>query len=385
MTRKHRVLIDASPVTNRVDGLAVYIVNLIKYLPESSFDRFDYSVLLNPEVDWPDLAAAMQARPFREIRARIAHIGPKRDWDLRRFMKRHRDQFDLVHITSNNYPFGLAGGIATIHDVTFMRWFEGRRGIPGYARLARLYMRAMVRNALRRADAIITVSASVQDQVGHLFHATEAERRKLHVIHEGWEHLADYEQATCERPPSTGCYLFFLGTFRPHKNLGNLLEGFRLAIERIPADRKLVIGGSSQLPDEVRRQIESINAAGERVILAGYLSNACVREYYRHAEAFVFPSFSEGFGIPVLESFYYGTPLICANATALPEIAGDGALYFDPSDPRDIADAIVRFYDEPALRDQLIERGRERLGLFSWAKMARETVSLYERTLESRK
>lgn len=374
---KPRVLIDASPVTNMVDGLAVYIVNLIKHLPAESFERFDYTVLLNPGVEWPDLTAALQARPFAVLRERIAPIGPRRDWDMWRFRRRHRGAFDFVHITSNNYPFGMRGGIGTIHDVTFKGWFEGRRGIPGYATLARLYMVGMIRNCLRSADAIIAVSQSSQDEVARLFGVTADERAKFHVFHEGWEHLADYETGVCDDSPGDlDGYLFFLGSHRPHKNLEKLLEGFRLASDRIPPDKRLVIGGSSEMLSPASRRLA--DTLGSRLRFAGYLSNACVREYYRHADAFIFPSLSEGFGIPVLEAFHFGTPLLCSKATALPEVAGDAALYFDPASAEAIADAIVRFYADPALAARLREAGRQRLKQFSWARMAEQIVMLYQ-------
>ena len=120
------------------------------------------------------------------------------------------------------------------------------------------------------------------------------------------------------------------------------------------------------------------------MVFTGYVSNACVSRLYREADAFIFPSLSEGFGLPVLEAFHYGTPLLCSNATSLPEVAGDAALYFDPHDAGAIADAIVRFYADPKLGPRLAEAGRRRLREFSWAKAARETVDLSRRCLSGR-
>lgn len=377
------VLIDATPVTGSVDGLSVYIVNLIKNLPPASFAEFDFTVLLNPGVEWPDLAAAMRAGKIREMRERIAPIGPRRDWDMFRFLRRHGGSFDLVHITSNNYPFALRNGVCTIHDVTFKTWFDRKRGIPGSAWAARLYLTQVIRNALRNARAIIAVSDSTRREIGRLFGASEADMRKIHVIHEGWEHLDGYDEEGCEAFGfEEAGYLFFLGSYRVHKNLTRLLEGFRVALPHIPSGKRLVISGSSgKLSEHHRALLAEINAAGERVVFTGYVSNGCVRRLYARADAFVLPSLSEGFGLPVLEAFYLGAPLLSSSATSLPEVAGEAALYFDPHDPSDMAEAIVRFYSDPALGPRLAEAGKRRLGEFSWAKAAAETVEIYRRCL----
>lgn len=382
---RKRVLIDATPVTSSVDGLSVYIVNLIKNLPAASFSEFEFTVLLNPGVEWPDLAAAIRERGISEMREEIAPIGPRRDWDMLRFLRRHRERFDLIHITSNNYPLALRGGVCTIHDVTFKRWFDSKSRVPGWKLAARFYLDRVVRKALKRAQAVIAVSESTRSELAAIFAPPPADLAKIEVIHEGWEHLVDYEGGECEPFDFEGAgYLFFLGSYRVHKNLGHLLEAFRMALDRIPEDRKLVISGSSgKLSAANRGLLAAINRERERVVFTGYVSNACVSRLYREADAFIFPSLSEGFGLPVLEAFHYGTPLLCSNATSLPEVAGDAALYFNPHDPRDMADAIVRFYADPALGPRLAEAGKRRLALFSWRKAAEETVAVYRRCLAS--
>lgn len=382
--RRKRILIDASTLSPTVDGLAVYIINLIKNLPEGAIREFDFTVLLNPGVEWPDLEEAMQVRQIRVIREKVAPIGPRRDWDMLRFLRRHRGEFDLVHITSNNYPLALKGGIATIHDVTFKRWFAIKNGLPGSAAAARLYLTMVIQRCLRRAQAVIAVSGSTRNELEQLFRPRPADRAKIKVIHEGWEHLRDY-QGDCEpfgfEPDG---YLFFLGSYRVHKNLTNLLEAFRLTAGRIPENKRLVISGKSgELSDENRQLISEINAERERVVFTGYVSNACVRRLYREADAFVFPSLAEGFGLPVLEAFYCRTPLLCARATSLPEVAGDAAVYFDPTDPADIADAIVRFYADPSLPAELRAKGERRLEHFSWTKTVDQTVDLYRDCLSA--
>ena len=376
---RKRVLIDASTITMSEDGLAVYIVSLIRHLADLPNVDLEFTVLLNPGVHRPDLDQAISAGGMQDLRARIAPIGPKRDWDMFRFLRKHRGRFDLIHVTSNNYPFALKGGVATIHDVTFKHWFHRQAGVPGSAWLARLYLDRVTRHCLKHADAIIAVSESTRRELGLHFDATTAECAKIKVIHEGWEHLVNPdERAQPVLAPRSNGYLFSLGSHRVHKNLAGLLEGFRLALPRIPAGKRLVIGGTSgQKASAYRLLVDEINSKSERVGFTGYLPTAEVRNHYRHADAFIFPSLSEGFGLPVLEAFYYGTPLLCSRDTALPEVAGDAAFYFDPADPSSIANAIVRFYADPADAGRLRALGTERLGKFSWRHAAEQTLAVY--------
>ncbi len=102
---------------------------------------------------------------------------------------------------------------------------------------------------------------------------------------------------------------------------------------------------------------------------------------FSNADAFIYPSLWEGFGIPILEAFYYNVPVLCSNTASLPEVAGDAGIYFDPYDPESIAEAIVGFYADETKRVTYIEKGKEQLAKFSSTKAAIETIELYEKCL----
>lgn len=380
---RKRILIDATTVTSIPDGLSIYIINVLKHLPDDAVAQFDFAVLADPDVERPDFWEVVRARGIGIVAAKIAPIGPKRDWQMSRWLKRHRGSYDLFHSTSNSYPTAMRGGVTTIHDVTFRRWFHNPGGIPGARYLATAYLSHVIRTALKRADRIITVSDATRREVASQFGASEAQLEKFRVTHLGWEHLLDYEGDGDEgiALPQAG-YIFFLGSYRTHKNLKRTLEAFELAVPRLPAGKALLIsGGSAKLSDGLKALIDRINAAGERVIFTGYASNAAIRRYYREADAFIFPSLAEGFGIPVLEAFHFGTPLLAAQTASIPEVAGDAALYFDPFDGTAIAEAMVRFYADPQLGPRLVEAGRRRLNDFSWKKTASQTALIYRECL----
>ena len=380
---KKKVLIDATPVTSLVDGLSNYIINLIKYLPAESFDEFEYTILINKGLRRDEFTSFLTASNCKVLEKRIAPIGPKRDWNMFWFFLKHRKKFDVVHITSNNYPFILNKGIITIHDITFKRFFDN----PKYTfNLATTYMNKVIGNSIKRSKAIIAISNSTKNELIKWYHLDEKYSEKIKVIYEGWEHVKepDYNKNNITgfiAPPQSN-YIFYLGTFRIHKNISGLLAAFLLALDRIPANKKLAISGSGKNIKEKDLVIfKEINKNGERVFFTGYLPNASVEEYFKNADCYILPSLSEGFGLPVLEAFYYQTPVLCSNTTSLPEVAGDAALYFDPYNPQDIADAIIKFYTSPSLAAQLIETGNEQLKRFSWSKTAKETVEVYRSSI----
>lgn len=380
---KKKILIDASTVTFQVDGLSNYIINIIKYLPAESFSQFEYTVLINPGLKRPELTTLLEAGDFKIIKRKIASIGPKRDWGMFWFLRRHEKNYDLIHITSSNFPLSLRNGICTIHDLTFKKYFDS----PKYTfNLATTYMDMVVRNCLKYAKSIIAVSQSTKNELINNFNIDEKTSDKINVIHEGWEHLTHYtsdKKNPCEAQVLVkNNYLFYLGTTRKHKNLSNLLLAFKIAIEHIPADKKLAISGSDKhISNKELSLISEINKNGKRIIFTGYLSNACVEEYFINADAYIFPSLSEGFGLPVLEAFYYNKPVLCSNTTSLPEVAGDAALYFDPHDPKSIAKVINEFYSNPPDKDALIKKGRDQLTKFSWVKAAQQTTNIYKKCL----
>ena len=378
---KKRILIDASTVTSQLDGLSHYILNLIKYLPEESFQHFDYSVLVNKGLQRKAIEEVLNDPRLHVIEAKISPIGPKRDWDMFWFLRKYQRSFDLVHITSNNFPFALKKGVCTIHDITFKKYFDNPRFT---FKLAPFYMDKVIRNALKNAKAVITVSQATRNDLINTYQLKSSLSDKIRVIHQGWEHLVhekDADAGNGTEPVLAGSdYLLYVGTFRIHKNISNLLIAFRDAMRSLPAEKKLlVIGSEKHLQPKDLDVIRNINREGKRVIFTGYLSQASVENYFQHADAFIFPSLSEGFGLGVLESFYYDLPLLCSNTTSLPEIAGDAALYFDPYKTAEITAAILSFYEGgQGLRDQLAAKGRERLKSFSWKKNAAEAVKLYE-------
>jgi glycosyltransferase involved in cell wall biosynthesis len=374
---KKRILIDATTIVEKKDGLSQYIISLLAQLPKQALEEFDITVLIKTGVKRRELWDVLNARKFKIWQANIAPIGPKRDLDFFIFFLRNKNKFDLFHSTSNQYPVCLKHGIATVHDITFKKYLDSKWWTFN---MGSRYLNFVISNSLKKSAAVIAVSNHTKNDLVNTYKCTG---EKIYVIYEGWEHLKNNNSLVTEETfPIFTHYLFYVGTTRMHKNIKNLLKGFNIATTDLPQKIKLVISGNETYLDEEEKEIVmQLNKNGQRIVFTGFVSKENLAQLFRNADAFIFPSLSEGFGIPVLEAFYFKKPLLCSNATSLPEIAGNAAIYFDPEKPQKIAEAILHFFKTPALAKELVAKGEERLELFSWEKMAKETVALYKKVL----
>ena len=179
-------------------------------------------------------------------------------------------------------------------------------------------------------------------------------------------------------PPAVypGPYLLAFGGVTSNKNLERLLKAYTLARARLGLDQSLVLVG------HVPASVKAEGHAG--VLVTGYLPEPELARWLAHADALIFPSLYEGFGLPVLEAMAAGIPVACSAVTAIPEVAGEAAVYFDPRDPDDMAAKMAHVGRDPALRARLAAAGRARAAGFSWGRSARQTLAIYRRVLAHR-
>ncbi|TSC63738.1 MAG: group 1 glycosyl transferase [Parcubacteria group bacterium Gr01-1014_106] len=190
-------------------------------------------------------------------------------------------------------------------------------------------------------------------------------------------------------------YILFVGALQPRKNIEGLIAAFEEVIQRTGnreqrtenreqrtgsdgALHLVIVGGGGWKSEAILRRIETSPARKDIHVLRR-VPRADLLQVYAHAEMFVLPSFSEGFGMPVLEAMAAGTPVITSNTSSLPEVAGDAALLSNPHNPSDIARAILRILREPALRDELMKSGRARAATFTWDRTAEQTAGVIEK------
>jgi len=171
-------------------------------------------------------------------------------------------------------------------------------------------------------------------------------------------------------------YVLSVASLLPHKNLHKLVEAFALLKGRIE-HQLVLVGLKGHALDKTKRAIQDSFNHPDRVAFLGYVPRPDLAGLYRKASLFVLPSLFEGFGIPLLEAMSLGCPVAASNRTSIPEVVGDAAVLFNPDNSEQIAEAIFSVVSDKTGRERLVNRGRQRVKLFSWERMAGETIDAY--------
>ena len=243
------------------------------------------------------------------------------------------------------------------------------------------YYIPFIEYAIRRADIIFTVSHFAARQIIELMNV---DKKKVFVVYNGiderFTHRSSEHSQQYLLPPGleSGKYILFVGTFETRKNIERLITAFsNVRKNPLAADFKLAIAGnsSSSKHSDRSRQINQLIYTldlKDEVVLCGYVSDEDLPELYYNAFMVAFPSLHEGFGLPIIEGFASGVPVLTSNICSMPEIAGGAALLADPYSVDDLAEKMEQLLSNTLLKQQLIIKGHKRLKEFSWAKTASE-------------
>jgi len=277
-------------------------------------------------------------------------------------------QPDIVHETyysNHGVVPRKSASVVTVYDMIIERFPEefDRSG----------YGSARKRAAVERADHVICISESTRHDLLELFNIPE---HKVSVVHLGYDALVSaYAMDTMFPMAATSPYLLYVGSRGGYKNFEGLLRA--VASSHFLKNNFSIIcfGGGTFTRNEVTL-IDELGLKAEKIKQIGGGDNM-LAQLYQGAEAFIYPSLYEGFGIPPLEAMSLGCPVIYSNTSSLSEVIGDAGEYFDPSSTESIRYAIETVIQSQARRDELVQKGRDRCVIFSWARCADETMSIY--------
>jgi len=287
---------------------------------------------------------------------------------------------DVVFISSHTMPVIHRPSqkfVVTIHGLEYM-YMKEYETFPH-----KWYLTKSTEFVSRFADRVIAVSAFTKKSL--LEHGWGATEERITVIPEGvrTDHFLPRGESevtsVLQKYGITQPYFFFISTIQPRKNVLGLLEAFALLREEeVGQDISLVLaGGHGYKFEEVEAAIRKFGLE-DTVKVLGRVPDEDVPALFSGAVASVYPSFVEGFGLPVLESMACGTPVVCSDTGALPEVGGDAAVYIDPYDVESIAQGLQRILVDEDLRTQFVEKGHERVQQFSWEKTARQIMQVFE-------
>lgn len=381
-------------------GVGRYIRNLISNLGEIDKDN-EYVVFLlkkNLNVELP--------KNFKKVNADIPWYTVKEQIQLPKILNSQR--LDLMHFPHFNVPVFYNGKfIVTIHDLIHQK-YQMRRATthdPLIYRLKLFGYNKVFGYAVRSSEKIITVSNYVKEE---LVNGWRVDPEKIVVTKEGVEEnllslSKKITKSECNKTLETygikRPFVFYAGNAHPHKNVEGLIKAFlRVKVQAAEGpwfrhkaseprrrrgesvkDLQLVLSGNDHyFWQRIKKSLQlTVGSEQKDIIFTGYISDEELVAFYKTAECYVVPSFEEGFGIPLLEAMALGCPVVSSNAASLPEVGGDACVYFNPKDTNEMAQKIEEVLNDQKLRYQLIEMGGERVGLFSWRRLAEETLKLY--------
>jgi glycosyltransferase involved in cell wall biosynthesis len=357
----------------RIDGTRVYIKKLLEQfgkIDQDSHFLIYHKKNFNPELTPPDFS-----------NYKIIKIKWPLFWtQIRLSFSLLKEKPDALWMPMHNIPYFKPKNIktvVTIHDLAFKYFPEC------FTKWELAKLNFLAKMAITKSDKIITISESSKKDILKFYPKIKEE--KIKVIYHGFDEElfkkkndGDNENLrsihTKYKIPDTK-YLLYVGAVQPRKNLEVLIEAFeRIKNNEKYKDLKLVLAGEKAWlwKDVFKRINDSPNKSD--IITPGKIKFEDLGHLMRGAEIFCFPSLYEGFGLPILEAFSAQVPVICANNSSLPEVAGDAALYFEGHDSQELAQNIKSILEDDALKNNLIQKGVIQAQKFSWEKCARITL-----------
>ncbi len=385
-----KVVIDVTPIDNKPSGVGLYVFNLVQALSKlQQTESFELGLAYQPglknwlkgKLDFPEnlqhyanlYGISLPVRFSNLFLDYLPQFFPG-------YLQPNLGEPNIFHGTNYTvYPYKNIQKIISIYDLSFIRY-------PEYVdSVVQQYAKRLSR-CIKWTDLIITISeSSKQDIINYLNFPSDRIFVTPLASHYNANFLSnlDLEKEVeninydFSRP-----YLLFVSTIEPRKNIQAIISAFNFLKKRYKIEHQLVlIGKKGWKYDAIFTAIEN-SPWQNQIHHLNYLSHELVALFYSRADVFVYPSHYEGFGLPVLEAMTLGAPVVTSNTSSLPEVTGDAALLIDPNNYMQLADAILKVISNSQFRQGLINKGRERVKLFSWERTAQDTLNAYKSILE---
>lgn len=286
---------------------------------------------------------------------------------------------DLLHCTSNTAPLWCSVPLVlTLHDIIYLEPRQ-HRSPSLYQEMGWHYRRLVVPRILKKCRKIITVSHFECNRIREALHLPAEQITAVYNGYSNHFHPIEKPDETIIRKyvPHAG-FLFFLGNTDSKKNAARTLKAYSLYLEKSAVKRPLLIADLKEEYIDAILQQEDITQIKRYLYYPGYIANQDLATLYNASFAFLYPSLRESFGIPMLEAMACGTPVIAANTSAMPEVAGEGNILIDPYQPQEIASALLRLETDSDFYRQQSAYGPEWAKQFSWMRTAEEYVKIYQ-------
>ncbi len=363
-------------------GIEHYVWHLVTVLAGLSDRKLRLCLFLHPDLKDSSVANDLSGQPAVDVDFYPSEVLERKTWwpytKYKRLTKFLADKkLDLLHGPANVTPLFYQGPtVVTVHDLIIYdhpEWFPD--GVSGW-----FWRRQLVPQAIKKATRIIAVSRYTKRQVARHFRRRPED---IDVIYEG--------VTTTQTKPETSFlaannitrpFLLYIGTIEPRKNLRRVIEAFARVRKSQPELSLVIAGKKGWKYESVFAAVKGLGLERD-VIFCGYVDNDQKTALYQAAQAFLFPSLAEGFGLPVLDAMQSGVPVLTSNNTSLVEVAGEAALKVNPHSVTEIAQAMQKISSDKSLRKQLVAKGEVQAQQFSWQNAARQTLATYHKAISN--
>jgi len=360
-------------------GVANYIINLVKYLSRLDKNNKYYIFVTKSNQSYFDVAQDNLHKVICSANTENPLL--RRMWEQTIFPSLvHEKKLDILHCPVNIIPlFARCKSIVTFLDCQYFHTS------PKNTFLRKYFHNIFMRLSIKKADAIIAISNSMKSE---LLHYLRCSNNNIYVTHLGQDYSHENnESVDLEKMKRhfgiTRKYLLFVGFPQYRKNLPGLLKGFAMALKKIKNSYDLVICGDIETKIEsdypnILRTIEELEI-GDYVKFTNYVEKPDLVRLMTGAELFVFPSFYEGFGLPVIEAMACGSPVLVSDIPVMHEIVGEAGEYIDPYNIESISTGICTLLSDQTLREKLRIEGQTMASRFTWENTAIKTLECYQK------
>jgi glycosyltransferase involved in cell wall biosynthesis len=369
-----RFSVDAHAIGRNLTGNEVYVRNLL-----NGFAALDHESEFIAYVSVDDPSPWVPSR-FRTERV---SANPVARWGFDLSAKVRQDHPDLLHVQYTAPLVCPVPVVVSVHDVSFLDHPEF------YPHFRAMQLRWTVARTVRSAEKILTVSEFSRAAIERSYRvdpanvtviplAAAAEFRPLHL-----DNALDAVRSKFQLPAP---FILSVGDLHPRKNHIGLIEAFSELVKNFPQLRhRLVLAGKETWFSAKVKDAARSSGVGDRIRFLGFVTDQDLMHLYNSCDLFVFPSFYEGFGLPILEAMACSRAVACSNTSAMPEVADGAAILFDPRSPTEMTRAMADLLRDAELRSRMERLGQQRAGVFSWKESAQKTLEVYYAVAEGQR
>ncbi len=350
-----KIGIDIRPTLKKTTGIGKYTFHLINALAEIDSENRYFLYSRKKILDFKRRLPKLPGANFSHC---VDYFKKGADAMLPDIDVFHTSSYDLDKPKKAKY-------VVTVHDVIIKAYPKG------HSEKTIKEIDEKLKKVLSEADILVADSHNTKSDLIRFYDVSE---ERIKVIYPG-VHLKDIVRHSLSTIHEN--YILFVGTLEPRKNIDGLIKAFNWLKKERGVDYKLYIAGmKGWMYEDIFKEYEKSEFKKD-IIFKGYVSEGELKALYQNAALFVYPSFYEGFGLPIIEAFSYGVPVVTSRTSSCGEIAGDGALLIDPSSHGEIARALFKIINDNGLAKELSQKGINRARDFSWDRAAQEFVKLF--------